>query len=237
MSIQSYRGNTFVGFLDISGFKELMKNREKARDTLDRFYKTIYNAIEEVNLQQHVGSTIMVNSIIISDCAILFLSGTQDDRHENFQDITQIEGLEKILSFIQKINREFILSELPFMTTCSIAYGDFEYRNKYDREYLRKNCIIGNAYMDAFLDSENSKPKIQPGECRVLKQTLSDSLSNEEIFSLLDMQGKYYYFYWMLSRHTDLKWFKQDYLDTYQLKFKGMISVLQRYSSNPCVNA
>lgn len=204
MPISSYNGQTYVGYLDISGFKKMMNNKEKARHVLDIFYRTIYETLYEMASPPSP----QINAIVISDCAVLFLSIGSS---ENCSDVDKIEGLPTMLEFIKKINRIFINNYYyPFMTTCSIAYGDFRYENRSDRNHMSKNCMMGTSYMNAFLDSESSKSKIRPGECRIIENDPSLPLSTNP-FSLLKRTRKYYYFYWMLENVMEIDDFKQKY--------------------------
>ena len=119
MSISSYEGNTFVAFLDISGFKQMMNSKEKVHDVLNKFYSSLFYSVGDLN---SVKDDIKLNIIAVSDCAVIFLSkGVHDNVDEN-------QGLTKLLEFIRKVNGEFVEphNNYPFLTTCSIAYGDFE---------------------------------------------------------------------------------------------------------------
>jgi len=40
MPVQNFSGETFVAFMDISGFKEMMKDKHQAVKALDRLYQT-----------------------------------------------------------------------------------------------------------------------------------------------------------------------------------------------------
>ena len=43
MALEDFDGDTFVAFIDISGFKELMKQKNRAWKALDKFYQAAYN--------------------------------------------------------------------------------------------------------------------------------------------------------------------------------------------------
>lgn len=153
MSVSTYEGKTYVGYLDISGFKQMMKNKKRLKSVMNKFYRTMYGAIYHVNSTSPLTK---MNVIVVSDCAILFLN---KGRRRN---VDEILGLKKMLQVIRYVNREFINHEFPFMTTCSISYGDFNYEDKKDWRHVRKNCMNGTAYVEAFLDSRLEKPKIKP---------------------------------------------------------------------------
>jgi len=120
------------------------------------------------------------------------------------------------------------------MTTCSIDYGDFLYEDRIEFQGIDKDFFVGRPYVNAFLDNENGKPKIQPGQCRLLTERLGIDVETitTNPFSLLhrSRDQKYYYFYWMLQDLHDLERFERDYQDTYQLKYRGMITVLEKYA-------
>lgn len=229
MSIPPYSGETFVAFLDVSGFKEMMKREHMARRALNKFYTTIYAVGRGFLNLNNQDNLLEVDAVVISDCAMLFSrnANTAQDK---------VKGMRSILKFIRQINQELIDSHPSpsIMTTCSIAYGDFKYENRIEFESVRKNFFVGWPYVKAFLDNESGKPKIHPGQCRLMKENLNltESIPTHFPFSLLEETNKYYYFHWMLDSLDDLKQFRQEYRDTYQLKYTGMISVLQKYANS-----
>jgi hypothetical protein len=211
----------------------MMKNEKKARSVLDRFYETIYNIPYETPDSDSPLAT-RINAVAVSDCAVLFLSSGSE---ESNRDVDKIEGLPKLLKFIKKTNRALVRKSFgfPFMTTCSIAYGDFEYRNKSDREYVRKNCIMGTAYVRALLDSESSESKMRPGECRILKDNLDLLPSQNPVFQLLDSRKTYYYFYWMLENPQDIRRFKRKYRKIWEGTYSRLIKLLQNPASRTSI--
>lgn len=64
MPIHDFHGETFVAFIDISGFKELMKNDDDALKALSRLYQAGYNVLQERN---------GVEGLFVFDCGILFV--------------------------------------------------------------------------------------------------------------------------------------------------------------------
>ena len=229
MPIQNYDGETYVAFLDISGFKEMMRREHRAKEALNKFYTTIYNIGRNLHANNEKGF-LEVNSLVISDCMILFSRNAPgyDDK---------IKGLRSILCFIQQVNRDLIAPPLPLMTTCSIDYGRFRYEDRIEFEGIEKGYFVGQPYVNAFLDNEKLK---EPGKCRLVKGNIENIcdpidlldtliIRGEPPFSLLEETGKCYYFHWMLNSLDDLMNFDQEYQDTYQLKYAGMIQVLQKY--------
>lgn len=148
MPINNYNGDTFVAFLDISGLKELMRNEKKVWEALNKLYQHGYEILRNQE------NECRVEGIFISDCGVLFV-------RRNNQILDNSESLISLLTKIKRINKG--MRESDFMLTTSIAYGKFRYQERIEFEGIEKNLIYGNAYVSAFLDNENGKPKIQPG--------------------------------------------------------------------------
>jgi len=224
MPISNIDLDTFVAFMDISGFKQLMKNKERAWKALDRFYHYGYEVIRR-NRQQN---NISVEGIFISDCGILFVRACNDNK---------TESLKALLRVVRELNRKMLDDD--FMLTTNIAYGHFKYQERIEFEGIEKNPIYGNAYVSAFFDNETGKPKIQPGQCRIVKQNLPDELiqsiednNNDEILCMVKKRSNdegHYYFYWMVETPEEIKQFEKEYTDTYNIKFAGMLKALKRY--------
>lgn len=210
MPINNYEGETFVAFLDISGFKEMMQNG-RAAEALNCFYNAGFRTVRNRN---------RVEGIFISDCGVLFVRNNQNN-------LNHADDLESIIEVIREINE--IMIRNGFMLTTSIAYGDFKYQERIEFTGIQKNLIVGNAYLEAFLDNENGKPKIQPGQCRLLEKNLPNRLINER-FRMVRKRNendKHYYYYWMVSAPNEIDRFEEEYKDTYNLKYAGMLNVLK----------
>jgi len=235
MPITTYEGETFVAYLDISGFKELMKKGDKAEKALGKFYSTVYDVGRDFQHQSNL-SFVDVNAVLFSDCAILFARNPTLTSNE-VETVRQnkIKSLQSVLVFVKRVNCELILSNRdPMMTVCSIDYGKFKYEDRIEFEGIDKGFVVGKPFVNVFLDIESGKPKIQPSECRILRSNVNldrDIPSNDEPFSLLEPTSGYYYYHWMLQSLREMRQFKQDYQDTYQLRYAGMIQVLQKYVS------
>ncbi len=206
MAIANFNGNTFVAFLDISGFKEMMKgDGSQAVNALDKLNQAGYDVLQN---NQNIGA------IFISDCGVLFV------QNNNIEKKTKLQN---ILKVIKEINIKLIADDI--MTTTSISYGNFSYHNRIEFVGISKNPIYGNAYVTAFLDNENGTPKLEPGQCRIV---LND---NEDIqnFSipLLKKTIKHYYYYWMVENDNEIESFEKNYKDSYKLKYTGMLSALK----------
>lgn len=213
--LPNFDGNTFVAYLDISGFKELMKGK-KAFYALDRLYQYGYDAL--------IKNPRTVYGLFVSDCGILFARESDNRTH----------CLISLLEVIKEINQRMI--EHEFMLTTSIAYGHFRYQNRIEFEGIEKNAIYGNAYVTAFLDNENGNPKIQPGQCRIVIEKLPRDIIEEinqshDLFRFMHKRGrdkKHYYYYWNVENPHNIREFEKKYQYADKLKHEIMINALKR---------
>lgn len=222
MPISNFNGETFVAFVDISGFKQLMKDEKRAWRALDRFYSYGYEVIKRDRQQNNI----YVDGIFVSDSGILFV--------RNCNNI--IECLKAVLMVVKELNRRMLDND--FMLTTSIAYGHFKYQERIEFEGIEKNPIYGNAYVSAFLDNETGKPGIQPGQCRIVKQNLPNELiqsiedsNNNGILCMVkkrDNDKEHYYFYWIVETPEEIEQFKKEYTDAYNLKYAGILKALKK---------
>lgn len=121
-----------------------------------------------------------------------------------------------------------------FMLTTSVAYGSFKYEDRIEFEGINKSLLGGNAYLDAYLDNGSGKPKIQPGQCRLVKKNFPADLINRIPRRLVERNGndKHYYYYWMVRDPDEIHRFEDEYKNTYNLKYAGMLNVLKSYQIN-----
>ena len=165
----------------------------------------------------------------MSDSGILFVRGCTIDK---------IECLKFLLRAVKEINRRML--EHDFMLITSIAYGRFKYKRRIEFEGIEKNQVYGYAYVNAFLDNANGKPKIQPGQCRILQKNLPEDIemvlshnnNQDEILKLIKKRrgdNNHYYFYWMVNDPSEIDEFERQYTDAYNLKYSGMLNALKRF--------
>ena len=219
MPVSNFDGNTFVAFIDICGFKEMVIQRERAWRALDRFYQLGYDTLK---VPQHKNRALGVEGIFVSDCGILFVRGNDSN----------IEKLLLLLERIRKINQGMLAE--GFMLTTSIAYGPFKYQERIEFRGIEKNPVYGSAYLGAYLDSSNERPLIQPGQCRVVIDNLPPDVivllnerQGEPLSKVLRESSKHYYFYWNVEAPGQIAGFKVRYADSYNLKFAGMLKALK----------
>ncbi|AGG05957.1 hypothetical protein [Dehalococcoides mccartyi] len=222
MPIHNYDGETFVAFIDLCGFKELMRTEDKAWRALDYLYSTGYQVLRENNNQNHI------EGLFVSDSGVLFV------RRNHQQGISPEMELQSLLSAVKKINDMMLGHDLMLMT--SIAYGQFKYQERIEFVGIEKNPIYGNAYASAYFDNANGIPRIQPGQCRLVKRGLpdwyNDNNPNAGQFSdFLRVRAgdpQHYYFYWNVVTPDEIDRFEEHYKDAYSLKFQGMLKALKR---------
>lgn len=222
--VDSFHGKTYVAYLDISGFAQMMEDLDAARDVLNNFYATIFDFCE-----YSVSTSPRISMIVASDCAVLFTRNqTRRDR---------FDGLLAMFNFVKHVNRQFIGGNRsqPFMTTCSVAYGTFDYEDRPEFADLRKNYVFGRPYLGVVLDQRKGKPKIRPGECRLLPKSVPrvGRFQKDPLFSFVLKRSNRRYFYWMLNNRDHQKIFDRDYAEAYKLRkqdnYSGVIHVLQSY--------
>lgn len=222
---RSFEGKTWVAFLDISGFKQMMENMPLAESALDKFYSTIFTEVIRINhnfpFEVYTSGKASISSLVISDCAIIFV-----DNQKVKEDI--IRDLHFILNVICQINRSLInpQKEPSIMTTCAIAYGDFKYVSRGADMHTENNYFYGQTYLRAYLGSEELRK--MPGYCRVVTKCFSipDELRNIQPFSLLNLTKDYYDYYWMLDNLENLKGFREKYESLSQEVYRHIASLL-----------
>ena len=207
MPVRNFLGATFVAFVDISGFKEMMKgDGSYAVRALDKLNQAGYDILRNNH---------NINGFFISDCGILFV---------NNPELSKRDQLMCLLDVVRSINRALIKNDI-ILTTC-IAFGQFSYHQRLEFEGIEKNPIYGNAYVAAFLDSEMGKPKIQPGQCRILDHYVNEL--NLDQIDLIEKSNAHFYYYWMADGTDEISDFKNAYSDAYRLRYQGILSALKR---------
>jgi hypothetical protein len=205
--IENFSGNTFVAFMDISGFKQMMKgDGERALEALNEMYTAGYVALNHNR---------NVDGFFISDCGILFVNNNNLDAKEQIKNILEVA---------EEINHHLI--EKDVMLTTSIAHGVFRYRQRIESPGVVKNPIYGKAYVDAFRDSETGTPRIKPGQCRIVVNS-EDGIYFYGIDRLKKIKNHHYY-YWMVNNRDEIDYFNQEYKA--QSRYEGKLSVLKKYS-------
>ncbi len=221
MPIESYEGNTFVAFSDISGFKSMMKEKNRAWRALSKFYGFGYEVLDQ---SHHNNLNSKVEGFFMSDCCVLFVrNNTWNDTNNSLQD------LETLLRTVKALNVKMLNS--GYFLTTSISFGKFKYQRRIELDWIEKSAIYGSAYVEAFLDNEKGRPKLSPGLCRIIKENLPDELRLSGYLSDYIIGGKkrkHYYYYWMLSANDNIKDFKNEYKCAYKLRHESGFNELER---------
>ena len=222
MALSNFDGETFVAFIDISGFKKLMQ-KDEAINALELFYKTGYNLIKDQQLSHKI------EGLFVSDCGILFVNNLNDKSNLE-QDLTSL------LQMIKSINRRML--DEDFMLVSSIAFGKFKYQNRFEIQNIEKNDICGDAYVDVVTDIEGNYRKIESGECRLIAKRLPPGIKkiiekqSGDMFNLVKKKNTnrdyYYYYYWMCETENDIKRINRDYHKSTDAKYDIILKSLKQ---------
>ncbi len=231
MSLENFNGETFVAFIDISGFKKkVIANHGNATKTLEDFYNIGYNLLSENGYHNDI------SGIFVSDCAILYVHNI--NRETENQKKEQIENCKSILNIVKEINKECIQKKI--MLTTSIAYGKFEYEKRIIvRSNTEKNLLVGSAYLDAFADSEKG---MDVCSCRLLTNNILFEIEDLNHDYILTKDKNYYYFWWQCKNELEKKNYvkkykkiKKEYEEEKQelenRKFEDICSLTKEYSN------
>lgn len=244
MPIASYHGEeTYVAYLDISGFKKLMDSSyrngtNEAIEVLDLFYNTISSLIMK-NDKDSKKSEISV--LMFSDSAILYVRNSPNN--------LEVEGLIDLLLLLKDINVSLFNSKFNILTTSSLSFGDFHYNRQDVTTNVTQSFIYGKGYVSSYLNNEQWKPKIEPGQCRISKIDLPinmvdliqgrrrDKLSDEQInlihkITSLDHDDKNYYYIWFADDSSSLITIKNDYNEAKYIGYRKIISDQLRSGEN-----
>jgi len=213
--IKQFNKNTYLAFIDICGFKNFMKNKSTAQEVLNDFYQNCYDLMRQ---------KITLNSIVISDCAIVFHRIDND---------TEKNGLKTILEFVKQLNIIMLKSKYNVLLTSSISFGNFNYNKKINLKGMEKNAIYGDAYLDAYFDNENGKPKLVPGECRIVKNEKYLNKINNDLQKIknssnfvFETSKKHIYYYWFLNDSQQISELK---IEKSNAKYIGLKKIYNDY--------
>lgn len=183
MSLEPFHGNTFVAFTDIAGFKQMMRDRQRAARALDALYSSGYRVL---HTQPQHGS--QVAGLFVSDCGILYVNSTEEPHVQ----------LAKLCEVVARLNRS-CFNQAVLLST-SIAFGEFDYQQRIEFKGIEKNLIVGSAYLAAYLDQAGGEPRLYAPEARILKSGLPESAEifcRSKIGSKMREESAHFYFEWM----------------------------------------
>lgn len=236
MGIYNFEGETYLAFVDISGFKHMMNDKDLISEVVYKFYQYGYNALNKHRYgPSHEFARIQ--GIFVSDCGIIFVNKDHEDLNQNLE--VKRESLNLLLSVIKELNAGMI--ENNIMLTSSIAYGSLNCTEKLEFNGISKNPFYGDAYIHAFMDNKSTQIKISPGECRIVKKNLPDYLITEdskiffEHFKFLQRKKnntEHYYFFWMVNKKSKISEFTKSYLNLEEEKYRRMVELIKKYSNS-----
>lgn len=191
MAIKSFEGNTFMAYTDIAGFRKMMKSG-KALEALDAFYSGGYRVLKKQAFKK-----VRIDGFFISDCGVLFTRSSA---------ASKVDELQALLSVVKEINQ--LMAVNGFMLMTSIAYGFFKYVDHIDLEMIKQNAVEGGAYVKTYVDNEADPPKIQPGQCRVIREGLPEEVADAikggkgggELALTRKYKSRNHYYYWWMAR-------------------------------------
>ncbi len=142
-----------------------------------------------------------------------------------------------MLYVIEEIAKQMI--DKGIMLKASIAYGSFDYVERSEYYGINKNLLHGKAYINAYLDTDVEKPKLEPGICRIIMESEDKNFwntvcrsENDHFFSRIRKRRgdqKHLYFYWMVPNNTEINNFDKQYKKASDDIYKAMLLVLKKY--------
>ncbi len=126
----------YVAFLDILGFKNKLKefSQENAKNYIKAFSTTIYKIFQYNNQL----NSRKINGFIVSDSVILYTSNVSD------------KILNELIHIVEEICREEF-SQNGIIMRGAIAKGEFDNVPAVELPELKKQLIVGTAYVEAYL--------------------------------------------------------------------------------------
>lgn len=151
----------FVAYIDILGFKEMVKNQHAQRK-LASFQQSIYDIWRESGFQEDRG----LNGLAYSDSLTIY---SQNDTPES---------LKKILDFISKLYATSLFDH-KIMLRGGLAKGEFNVARVQGFSNLSKSQFFGQAFIDAYLLESNHGIK----GCRfVFEEKIKQIIEDEGYF-------------------------------------------------------
>lgn len=187
--MNDFDGKTWVAFSDLSGLKALYEKKpEDAANALNKFYNTVFEIQEERN---------PINAIVVSDCAIFWI------------DIVGCVGqLGTLLGQLNKLHRRMLPD---YLLRTTIAYGHFTYQQRLEISTIRKNMIIGLAYLEAYANND----KVDHGAIVIVR--LPEGTSHRDLHCVNKPMIKancpkkgFYEYFWAIENPRQIKTFIQE---------------------------
>lgn len=208
-------GKTWVAFSDLCGLKAMYaKEPDRAAEAINKFYNVAYELHSENDI---------IHSLVVSDCAIFWI-----DRPNCIDDLEML--LERLKGFHLKMLPDYLLRS-------SIAYGHFKYQQRLEMPTIRKNMIIGGAYLEAYANND----KIDHGAIVIVKLPeglnyggLQISNSYKRLLKANCPSKGFYEYWWSIEKPRQIKDFiksRDEANNATFTKLKELYSGSQRLAS------
>lgn len=202
---------TWVAFSDLSGLKAMYaKDPVQATEALNTFYNTVYELQDTNN---------PINSIVVSDCAVFWI-----DRDNCVAD------LGTLLAHLKTLHKR-LLPE--YLLRTSIAYGHFKYEQRLEMPRIRKDMIIGAAYLDAYANNgriEHGAIVVVKLPTGVTRQNLHLPDATKNLLRQHRLTKSFYEYFWSVLAPAGIK----DFLIRREQANEATFSQLkQLYASGP----
>ena len=127
-----------------------------------------------------------------------------------------------------------------YLMTCSIAYGQFYFKDLNAYSGVEKLPVYGEAYLNAFLDNESQNPKLEPGFLRIVKKGLplevfkyfsEENNKYVERIGVIEESPIHFYVHWMLNTNlfSDIK---KEYKIAKEYPYSAYRLILKKYAKN-----
>lgn len=207
--MQDFDGTAFVAFADLCGFKELMRNRRKAYDALNRLYNKAYDLG-----QDHP----RIQALAVSDCVVAWTDAGN-------------ATLDALLTYLKSLHQELLDGGYLMRTT--IARGRFQYQQRINLQNLEKGMMYGGAYLTAYRKNE----KAEPGSILIVsKNALGDPATlapqhSEFIRRVREGDRADWEFFWSVCAPDEIDRLRRARRDSYQARFAHLVRAYRRPSA------
>jgi len=211
--MHNFDGQTWVAFSDLCGLKTMYeKDSEKAAQALDKFYNKVYEL-------QHNNDSI--NSIVVSDCCVFWI-----DRPEC------INGLSILLEIVKRLHQQMLPD---YLIRTTIAYGHFKYEGRLEMPRIRKNMIVGGAYLDAYANND----KIELGAIVIVKLPKGINYNNlllgkeyKNVIKANSPKNGFYEYCWSLRNKNQIRVFLDRRKEIQSGVFQKLRELYSEYETN-----
>lgn len=172
----------FVAYIDILGFSEITHNsKSNATQKLREFYQAIYDIWSQLGYANNKD----INGLAFSDSLIIYSKNDSST------------SLKKILEFIQGIYSQSLFRQ-EILLRGSLAKGEFYAEERRGFENLRKDLIVGQAFIDAYRLESSSDIK---GARFIFERKINDLIRRNQQFNFktrcINKQRRIYEFLWV----------------------------------------